>query len=70
MIPKFGIDFPPLSHFWRSWFIGSLLSGQPKEARVMLQITPLHERFAAEVTGLDLAAGPDEAGFALIRAAF
>ena len=36
----------------------------------MLQITPLHERFAAEVTGLDLAAGPDEAGFARIRAAF
>ena len=36
----------------------------------MPQIPPLHERFAGEVTGLDLAAGPDEAGFARIRAAF
>lgn len=36
----------------------------------MVRITPLHPLFAAEVTGLDLASGPDEATFETIRRAF
>lgn len=36
----------------------------------MLRIAPLHPLFAAEVTGLDLAADPDDAGFERIREAF
>ena len=36
----------------------------------MLRIAPLHPLFAAEVTGLDLAAGPDDADFERIREAF
>lgn len=36
----------------------------------MISITPLHPLFAAEVRGLDLAAGPDDATFGRIRDAF
>lgn len=36
----------------------------------MISITPLHPLFAAEVTGLDLADGPDDATFGRIRDAF
>jgi alpha-ketoglutarate-dependent 2,4-dichlorophenoxyacetate dioxygenase len=36
----------------------------------MLKITPLHPCLAAEVTGLDLVAGPDDADFEAVRTAF
>ncbi len=36
----------------------------------MIQITPLHPLFAAEVTGLDLESGPDDATFRRIDDAF